>query len=76
MLHQIAILLKDKGKPLSQLVRPTAHLYGKDGTGGGYELVITALVNLTIEVDGESFSVPMFVQPNSVVQILCLNTFS
>ena len=66
MLHQIAKLSEDKGEPLPQLVRNMAHLYGKDGSGGGRELVITAQVNLTIEVDGESLSVPVLVQPNRV----------
>ena len=44
---------------------PTARLFGKDGAGGGCELVITAQFKANIEVDGESACIPVFVQPES-----------
>ena len=44
---------------------PTARLFGKDGAGGGCELVITAQFKANIEVDGESACIPVFVQHKS-----------
>ena len=64
-LLQIARSLKAAGNPLPVLELPTVRLFGKDGAGGGRELVITAQFNTTVEADGESVSVPVFVQPDS-----------
>ena len=44
---------------------PMARLFGKDGRGSGREIVITAQLQLTIEADGESTNVIVFVQPDS-----------
>ena len=40
LLHEIGQHMKSKG-PLPIIERPTVHLFGKDGAGGGRELVIT-----------------------------------
>ena len=40
-------------------------LFGKDGRAGSHELNITALVTLTVEADGVSIPVVLFVQPDS-----------
>lgn len=45
-------------------------LFGKDGRSGGRELTITAQLGITIEADGESTVVPVFVQPGSEQQCL------
>ena len=65
LLQEIARSCKEAGQPLPQLELPTARLFGKDGSGGGRELVITAQLTTTIAADGESVSVPVFIQPNS-----------
>lgn len=65
LLHAIGDHAKKQGKPLPVLERPTVRLYGKDGPGGGHELVVTAQLQTTIEADGESVCVPVFVQPQS-----------
>ena len=64
-LHQVGRHMKSIGKPLQVLEKPTARLYGKDGVGGGRELTITAQLRVTVEADGESVCVPVFVQPQS-----------
>ena len=65
MLHKIARHARSKGEPLPILEKPTVRLFGKDGAGGGRELVITAQLQANIEADGESTCVTVFVQPNS-----------
>ena len=40
-------------------------LFGKDGRAGSHELNITAQVTLTVEADGVSIPVVLFVQPDS-----------
>ena len=65
MLHKIARHVRSKGEPLPILEKPTVRLFGKDGAGGGRELVITAQLQANIEADGESTCVTIFVQPNS-----------
>ena len=70
MLHEIARHWKSQGQPLPVLEEPTVRLFGKDGRGGGRELVITAQLQIPIEADGESTVVPVFVQPESAQQCL------
>ena len=70
LLHEIGCHMKRTGQPLPCLERPTARLFGKDGEGGGCELVITAQVPVTVEADGESTWIPVFVQPDSKQQCL------
>jgi len=65
MLHEIGQHARSKGQPLPTLERPTVRLFGKDGAGGGRELIITAQLQADIEADGESTSVTVFVQPDS-----------
>ena len=65
LLQKIAQSLKVAGSPLPVLELPTVRLFGKDGAGGGRELVITAQFNTMVEADGESVSVLVFVQPDS-----------
>ena len=69
-LHAIARHLKQNGRPTPKLERPTVKLFGKDGQNGGRELVITAQLNVTLEADGRSVSVPVFVQRDSEQQCL------
>ena len=66
LLHTIARKLQEGGKPLPELKLPSVHLYGKDGPSGRSQLPISAEVELHIEASGETVTVPMFVQPNSV----------
>jgi hypothetical protein len=54
LLQKIGTLLIAAGKPLPTLELPMARLFGKDGAGGGWELIITAQTNLVFEADGES----------------------
>ncbi len=63
MLHSIVQHLRSRGQPLPALETPTVRLLGKDGRGGGQELIITAQVRLTMEADGECTTVPVFIQP-------------
>lgn len=70
LLHEIGRHLKSKGESLPVLEKPTARLFGKDGEGGGRELSITAQLYVDVEADGESVSVPVFVQPQSEQQCL------
>ena len=65
LLHKVVRHLQATSKPVPKLRIPSAKLYGKDGTEGGREIVITAELDLEISVDGESISVPVFVQPGS-----------
>ena len=65
LLHKITRHLRGVGKSPPQLEKPSARLYGKDGVGGGRELVVTAQLTIPIEADGESACVPVFVQPES-----------
>jgi hypothetical protein len=61
-LHVIGQCLRRQGKPLPVLVKPHPYkFYGK----GGEQLVITAQTKLTVEADGRSAIVPVFVQPDS-----------
>ena len=64
-LHAIGRHLRQNGRPLPTLEIPTVRLYGKDGPGGGRQLTITAQLQLTFTVDGESVNILVFVQPNS-----------
>ena len=64
-LHAIGRHLSQSGCPLPTLEKPTVRLYGKDGPGGGRQLTITAQLQLTFTVDGESVNVLVFVQPDS-----------
>ena len=52
------------------MVRPTARLCGKDGQGGGCELLLTAQVDILLQADGKSSVVPVFVQPESAQECL------
>ena len=70
MLHKIGRLMEKAGKPLQELEIPTVRLFGNDGEGNGHEFVITAQVCPTIQADGESVGVLVFVQPDS--SQLCL----
>ena len=65
LLHGIARKLQEEGKPLPELKIPSVRLYGKDGLSGRSQLPISAEVELSIEANGETVTVPMFVQPNS-----------
>ena len=65
MLHDIARYSKSHGQPLPVLEEPRTRLYGKDGAGGGRELVITAQMKANIEADSECACVTVFVQPDS-----------
>ena len=59
LLHSVA---KNMQQQEPELKRPVLKLYGRDGKR---ELVITAHTNLTIEADGKSACVPVFIQPDS-----------
>ena len=65
LLHEIGKHLHSKGKPLPELEKPSARLYGKDGRKGNKELNVTAQLKLTLSSDGKSVVVPVFVQPDS-----------
>lgn len=54
--------MSHQGHDLPPLSRPCIKLYGKDGKR---ELVISAQTKLTIEADGKSACIPVFVQPDS-----------
>ena len=62
LLYSIARNMQSQGRKPPELTRPVLKLYGKDGKR---ELVITAQTTLTIEADGESACVPVFIQPDS-----------
>ena len=62
LLYSIARNMQSQGREPPELTRPVLKLYGKDGKR---ELVITAQTTLTIEADGESACVPVFIQPDS-----------
>ena len=64
-LHVIGRHLSQSGHPLPTLEKPIVQLHGKDGPGGGRQLTITAQLQLTFTVDGESVNVLVFVQPDS-----------
>ena len=70
MLHSIVQHAKSCGSPLPVLEPPTVRLFGKDGRSGGQELVVTAQLQTTVEADGKSTVVPVFVQPESEQQCL------
>ena len=63
LLHSVAKNMQRQGREPPELTRPVLKLYGKDGKR---ELVITAQTNLTIEADGKSACVPVFIQPDSI----------
>ena len=63
MLWEVGQHLQRMGRPKPTLERPTVHLFGKDGSGGGRELTITAQVQLSFTVDDESVNVVTFAQP-------------
>ena len=65
MLHEIAHQSQADGRPPPTLSEPSVRLFGKDGKGGGRELIITAELKVTLKADGESVTVTVFVQPNS-----------
>ena len=62
LLHSVAKSMVSQGREPPQLSLPTLKLYGKDGKR---ELTITAQTTLTIEADGKSARIPVFVQPDS-----------
>ena len=59
VLHKVGIHMK---KPVPKL---EPKLFGKDRRVGSHELNITAQVTLTVEADGVSIPVVLFVQPDS-----------
>ena len=63
--QEIGRSLQQAGKPLPELELPMARHFGRDGAGGSCELLITAQLNVTIEADGESACIPVFVQLES-----------
>ena len=65
VLHEIGKHLREQGKPLPQLSRPSVKLYGKDGRNGNKELNVTAQVNQTLASVGKATTIPVFVQPDS-----------
>ena len=65
LLREVGEHLRSRRQPAPVLEKPTVRLFGKDGPGGGRELTITAQVQLSITMDGESVSVLAFVQPDS-----------
>ena len=65
VLHQIGQQRCREGKPVPILEEPTVKLYGKDGVAGGQQLLITAQLDVTFELDGECVHAPVFVQPGS-----------
>jgi len=52
VLHDIGKHLHSQGKPLPQLEKPSARLYGKDGQKGNRPLNITTQVTLNLWADG------------------------
>ena len=64
-LHTIGHHYLQMGRQLPTLEKPTVRLYGKDGRKGGWELTVTAQLQLTFSLDGKSVTVPVFVQPDS-----------
>ena len=61
LLHEIGKCCKEKGRPLPQLVVPSLALYGKSDK----QLEISAQLTVSMETDGKSVMVPVFVQPHS-----------
>ena len=46
--------------------------HGRDGSKGSRELTITAQLHVTIEANGESACMPIFVQPDYVQSLLSM----
>ena len=67
LLHRVA--RKQKCDPL-ELKMPTARLYGKGGPNGVNQLPITAHVDLHLQMNGETITVSVFVQPDSIQECL------
>ncbi len=65
LLHAIGRHRHQQGGELPELEKPTVKLFGKDGKKGGKALNITAQTTLTLQADGKTTSVPVFVQPES-----------
>ncbi len=65
VLHEVGAHLKKQGKPVPKLEPACVKLFGKDRRVGNHELNITAQVTLTVEADGVSVPVVLFVQPDS-----------
>lgn len=68
LLHSISQSMSRQGRGPPPLSRPVIKLYVKDGKR---ELVISAQTKITIEADGKSVCVAVFVQPDSE-QDFCL----
>ena len=54
--------MKSDSKPLPELSLPSVQLFGKDGH---HEIKITAEIDLQLQADGKTVTIPVFVQPNS-----------
>ena len=65
VLHNVGIHMKKQGKPVPKLEPACVKHFGKDGRAGSHELNITAQVTLTVEADGVSIPVVLFVHPDS-----------
>ena len=70
LLHRVARQGRCDGSRPLELEMPTARLYGKDGPSGASQLPITAQVDLRIQMNGETVTVPVFVQPDSTQDCL------
>lgn len=66
LLHKIFQHLKKKGKELPKLVPPSTKFKGK----GGHPIDVTTQVTFTLTLDGQSATIPVFVQPNSEQECL------
>ena len=66
LLHKVFGHLKRSGKNLPILECPCTRFKGK----GGHPISVTAQVMFTLAVDGQSTTVPVFVQPNSEQEYL------
>ena len=67
LLHEIGKCCKEKGRPLPQLVVPSLALYDKSDK----QLEISAQLTVSMETDGKSVMVPVFVQPHTVIKGAC-----
>lgn len=69
-LHRVSKHLQERGLPRPKLELPHAKLYGKDRKSDGTEIIVTTRVRLTLEADGRTVCVPVFVQPHSEQECL------
>ena len=70
LLYRVAQQRKHDGNSPLELKMPTVRLYGKDVPNGVNQLLITAQVDLLLQMNGEAVTVPIFVQRDSTQECL------